>query len=52
MNKVLLVGRIATDPTSRATTSNMQVTNFSIACNSSFSRSNQPNSTVFIPCVA
>ena len=52
MNKVLLVGRIATDPTSRATTSNMQVTNFSVACNSSFSRNNQQNSTVFIPCVA
>lgn len=52
MNKVLLVGRIATDPTSRATSSNMQVSNFSVACNSSFLKSNQQNNTVFVPCVA
>ena len=52
MNKVLLVGRIATDPTSRATSSNVQVSNFSVACNGSFSKANQQNNTVFVPCVA
>ena len=52
MNRVLLVGRIATDPTSRVTTSSIQVSNFSVACNSSFSKSNQQNNTVFVPCVA
>jgi single-stranded DNA-binding protein len=52
MNKVLLVGRIATDPTNRATSSNVQVSNFSVACNGSFSKANQQNNTVFVPCVA
>ena len=48
MNKVLLVGRIATDPTNRATSSNVQVSNFSVACNGSFSKANQQNNTVFV----
>ena len=49
MNKVLLVGRIATDPTNRATSSNVQVSNFSVACNGSFSKANQQNNTANQP---
>lgn len=52
MNKVLLVGRIASDPTTRTTASNMQVSNFTIACNASYAKANAQNSTTFVPCVA
>lgn len=52
MNKVLLVGRIASDPTARTTASNMQVSNFTVACNTSYARTNAQNSTTFVPCVA
>ncbi len=52
MNKVLLVGRIASDPTARTTASNMQVSNFTVACNTSYARTNPQNSTTFVPCVA
>ena len=51
MNKVLLVGRIASDPTARTTASNMQVSNFTVACNTSYARTNAQNSTTFVPCV-
>ena len=52
MNKVLLVGRIANDITSRTTSSNLQVSNFTVACNGSYSKNNPQNITTFIPCVA
>jgi len=53
MNKVLLVGRIATDPTARTTNnSNLQVSNFTVACNGSYSKTNPQNNTTFVPCVA
>lgn len=50
MNKVLLVGRIATDPIAKTLDSNSQVVNFTIACNDY--AKNNPHGAVFIPCVA
>ena len=52
MNKVLLVGRIATDPTARTTSSNLHVSNFTVACNGLYSKNNPQNITTFVPCVA
>lgn len=52
MNKVLLVGRLASDPTTRTTASNMQVSNFTVACNAWYGKTNNQNSTTFVPCVA
>ncbi len=52
MNKVILLGRLTRDPESRTSASNLEVTRFSVACNSdNFSR-NSENQAEFINCVA
>ena len=52
MNKVMLIGRFTSDPESRMTQSNMEVSRFSLACSSDFVNRNGEKETEFINCVA
>ena len=52
MNKVILTGRFTRDPESRMTQSNMEVSRFSLACQSDFVNRDGQRETEFINCVA
>ena len=52
MNKVILTGRLTRDPESRMTQSNMEVSRFSLACQSDFVNREGQRDTEFINCVA
>ncbi|MFI3260757.1 MAG: single-stranded DNA-binding protein [bacterium] len=52
MNKVILLGRLTRDPESRMSSNNLEITRFSLACNSENVSRNSDNSTEFINCVA
>ena len=52
MNKVILIGRLASDPVAKVTLSNNQQSSIIVACDSGFRNVNGQNSTVFIPCIA
>ena len=52
MNKVILTGRLTRDPESRMTQSNMEISRFSLACQSDFVSRDGERDTEFINCVA
>ena len=52
MNKVILTGRLTRDPESRMSQSNMEVSRFSLACQSDFVNKDGQRDTEFINCVA
>lgn len=52
MNKVILSGRFTRDPESRMTQGNMEVSRFSLACQSDFVSRDGQRETEFINCVA
>ena len=52
MNKVILTGRLTRDPESRMTQSNMEISRFSLACQSDFVNRDGQRDTEFINCVA
>jgi single-strand DNA-binding protein len=52
MNKVILAGRLTRDPESRMTQSNMEISRFSLACQSDFVSRDGERDTEFINCVA
>ena len=52
MNKVILTGRLTRDPESRMTQSNMEISRFSLACQSDFVSRDGERETEFINCVA
>lgn len=52
MNKVILTGRLTRDPESRMTQSSMEISRFSLACQSDFTNRNGERETEFINCVA
>ena len=52
MNKVILTGRLTRDPESRMTQNNMEVSRFSLACQSDFVNRDGERSVEFINCVA
>ncbi len=52
MNKVFLMGRLTRDPESRMSSSNMEITRFSLACNSDRVARNGENNAEFINCVS
>ena len=52
MNKVILIGRFTKDPESRMTQNNIEVSRFSLACNSDFVNQNGERDVEFINCVA
>ena len=52
MNKVILTGRFTRDPESRMTQSNMEISRFSLACQSEFVSRDGERDTEFINCVA
>ena len=51
MNKVILTGRLTRDPESRMTQSNMEISRFSLACQSDFVNRDGQRDTEFINCV-
>ena len=51
MNKVILTGRLTRDPESRMTQSNMEISRFSLACQSDFVSRDGERETEFINCV-
>ena len=52
MNKVILVGRLTTDPEVKQTPSNIPVCSFSVACDRRFKNQNGERQSDFINCVA
>jgi len=52
MNKVILIGRFTRDPESRMSASQLEVSRFSLACQSEFINRNGERETEFINCVA
>ena len=52
MNKVILTGRFTRDPESRMTQGNMEISRFSLACQSDFVNRDGQRDTEFINCVA
>ena len=52
MNKVILTGRLTREPESRMTQSSMEVSRFSLACQSDFVNRDGQRETEFINCVA
>lgn len=52
MNKVILTGRLTRDPESRMTQSSMEISRFSLACQSDFVNRDGQRDTEFINCVA
>ncbi len=52
MNKVILTGRLTRDPESRMTQSNMEISRFSLACQSDFVSRNGERDVEFVNCVA
>ncbi len=52
MNKVILTGRFTRDPESRMTQNNMEISRFSLACQSEFVSRDGERDTEFINCVA
>ena len=52
MNKVILTGRLTRDPESRMTQSNMEISRFSLACQSDLVSRDGERDTEFINCVA
>lgn len=52
MNKVILLGRLSRDPENRVTQNNLEITRFSLACNSENVSRNGENNAEFINCVA
>ena len=52
MNKVILTGRLTRDPESRMTQSSMEISRFSLACQSDFVNREGQRETEFINCVA
>ena len=52
MNKVILTGRFTRDPESRMTQNNMEISRFSLACQSDFVSRDGERETEFINCVA
>ncbi len=52
MNKVILVGRLARDPENRLSANNLEITRFTLACNSETTARSGENPAEFINCVA
>ncbi len=52
MNKVILVGRLARDPENRVSGNNLEITRFTLACNSEIVSRDGENNAEFINCVA
>ncbi len=52
MNKVILTGRLTREPESRMSQGNMEISRFSLACQSDFVNRNGERDTEFINCVA
>lgn len=52
LNKVIIMGRLCSDPTLRWTQNNTAVASFTLACERDFSDSNGTKQTDFIDCVA
>ncbi len=52
MNKVILMGRLTRDPESRMSSGNLEITRFSLACNSDRQSRDGERNAEFINCVA